>query len=80
MKIDVRYNEFSNWPQPVNVLTRHDGAVVWCNHADCEAEEADLGHYDPKFGDWSDDWQRISVCTSCGSWKREEDEVWNERF
>lgn len=78
MQIDVRYNEFINWPTEVAVKRLEDGLVVWCNHASTQEEEADLGYYDPVCGDYIDNWETIEVCRACNAWRIEDGE-WNEQ-
>lgn len=69
MKVEVVYNEFTNWEQPVNVVVKEDNHVVYCNHVDTRIAEEDMGFVDRYRGDWVSNVQKLELCRKCKSWR-----------
>lgn len=65
-KIDVEYNEFRNWKEPVNVVVLEDEQVVWCSHIETyfeeEGEDIDVPGLKLKP-------RPIEICMHCGAWR-----------
>ena len=69
MKVEVVYNEFTNWAEPICVTFVEDGEIVGCNHAATEIEREEFGHASTVTGTYNSSSEQIEVCRKCSAWR-----------